>query len=180
MSDQLQYLRTFRIGVSALSQGEQKQLFNLLPGAFQAALWQDRLNEGIGNVCDKGQAKILENLRDRLSPNSYSDEENNSDMLNYLDESAKYIVEVFPDFSVFQRYTQHLGDDPCKTEIVRQPGGLLPTCTCSSSRSGQLRHNDCGALIGCHAGNCTPTRWGCGILWLQSCDGLCTGKIEPA
>ncbi len=174
-------LITFRNGLAALSLGEQKLIFDRLPDAYQAALWQDRLNEGIEALRDKGQKAVLSDLRERLAPDSYSNARKNKAAVSYIDKMAPQVNKLFPDFTVFERYTQYLGDVSCEDAVIQQKGGrVLPTCTCSSAQSGMLRSNDCGALMECRAGGCAPTRWGCGFLWLQSCDGLCTGKIAKS
>ena len=170
-------ISTFRAGLAALSLGEQKQVFDALPGIFQAALWQDRLREGMAAVHDKAQARIFSDLCDVLSPESYSDKKKNGTVVKYIDDLAPRIEQLFPDQSGFQKYTQQLGDDPCKEDTVVKAGGGLPTCVCSSDRSCMLRSNDCGALLECLAGGCIQTARGCGILWLQACDGLCTGDF---
>lgn len=177
MSKSLTPIATLRAGLAALNIEEQKTVFDALPAIFQAALWQDRLREGMSVVHDKAQFKILSNLCDLLSSDGYSDAKENEAAKKYIDELTPRIEQVFPDQSLFQRYTQYLGDKPCIDETVVKGKGGLPTCVCSSDRSCMLRHNDCGALLECLTGNCTRTRVGCGILWLQSCDGLCTGDF---
>lgn len=176
-TDTADYLRLFRNGLAALSLGEQKLIFSGLPDAFQAALWKDRLREGIECVHDKGQKAILTDLSDRLSPESYSDRKKNKAMIRYIEKMAPKVEQVFPDFALFQKYTQYLGDDHCKSPVIQVGGGGLPDCTCTSAYSGFLRGNDCGALMECLAGGCKPTFWGCGTLGLRSCDGLCTGQF---
>jgi hypothetical protein len=170
-------LTIFRIGLVALGLGEQKQIFDRLPDAYQAALWQDRLREGIEAVCDRGQKAALSDLRERLRPESYSDQKKNKASVAYIDKMERRLEQLFPDFTVLQKYTHYLGDDSCRSQVIQQGGGALPSCVCLSSDSGALRGNPCGALMQCRAGGCAPTRWGCGFLWLQGCDGLCTGRF---
>lgn len=170
-------ISTFRAGLSGLSLGEQKQIFDALPDVFQAALWQDRLREGMAAIDDRAQGRTFAELCDLLSPDSYSDDEKNKAAVGYIDELAPRIEQLFPDQSLFQKYTQTLGDNHCPEDTVEKAKGGVPTCTCSSDRSCLLRSNDCGALLECKKGYCNKTRWGCGVLWLQSCDGLCTGDF---
>lgn len=168
---------TFRAGLAALSLSDQKRIFDSLPDDVQAALWQDRLREGMAATHDKAQGRTFSELCDLLSPDSYSDAKKNKAATGYIDDLAPRIEQLFPDQSVFQKYTQTLGDHPCPEDMIAKGKGGVPTCTCSSDRSCLLRSNDCGALLECKKGYCTPTRWGCGVLWLQSCDGLCTGDF---
>lgn len=170
-------ISSFRHGLSTLSLEEQKLAFNCLPDAFQAALWKDRLQLGIETVRDKAQKKLFGLLADLITPESYSVDKRNSAAQREIDEMEKQIEQVFPDHTVFERFTQFLGDAPCPEETIKMGKKTKPTCTCSTSRSCLLRHNDCGALTECLPGGCTKTNWGCGIAWLQSCDGLCTGKF---
>jgi len=169
-------LSTFRAGLAGLSMAEQKAVFDCLPGAFQAALWQDRLRDGIETVRDKAQRAVLSDLHDALTPDSYADEKANKAANDHIAGLESRIEQVFPDHSVFEAYTQRLGDEACPEEVIPVVKGALPTCTCSSARSCLLRHNDCGALRECNLGGCNPTRLGCGVLWLQACDGLCSGQ----
>ncbi|BCH29924.1 hypothetical protein MesoLjLc_18540 [Mesorhizobium sp. L-8-10] len=178
MLDISDYLTTFRNGLAALSLGEQKLIFDGLPAAYQAALWQDRLREGIEAVYDKGQKATLSDLAERLRPESYSDPKKNKAAVAYIDKLAPRLEKLFPDFTLLQKYTQYLGDGACKSPVIMQAGGALPACECRSADSGLLRGNPCGALIQCRAGGCTPVR-GCGFFWLQICDGLCTGQFGP-
>ena len=122
MSDTSSYLTTFRTGLAALSLGEQKQIFDGLPDAYQAALWQDRLREGIEAVYDKGQKAVLSDSSDRLRPESYSDPKRNKAAVAYIDKIAPRLQQLFPDFAVLQKYTQYLGDDPCKSQVIQQGG----------------------------------------------------------
>ncbi len=169
-------ITSFRAGLSALSLSEQKAIFDCLPAAVQFSLWQDRLLEGASELSDSSQCKLLRELSDILSPESYSDQERNQTAIAQIDGMSELVERVFPDHSVYQKYTQRLGDNACETTTIEQEEDALPTCTCSSSRSCMLRHNDCGAIQECLAGGCNPTVRGCGILWLQACDGLCTGN----
>ncbi|SMO57582.1 bacteriocin fulvocin C-related protein [Ruegeria faecimaris] len=166
----------FRIGLSALNIAEQKSIFDCLPATVQAAVWQDRLSEGIAALSDRSQCRLLSELQDLLNPDCYSEDKANHTATSRLEELSPVIEKVFPDHSVFHKYTQQLGDNACESPIIEIAKGAPPTCTCSSSRSCMWWHNDCGAMQECLAGGCKKTNVGCGVLWLQTCDGLCTGN----
>ncbi len=178
MEDGLISITKFRRGLAGLSLGDQKRIFDTLPDDIQSALWLDRLQEGIETVHDKGQKTLLGNLCDLLSPDAYSDPKENKAATAAIDKMQPLIQRLFPDFKVFNRYTEYLGDDPCPPSMAPKGGGRKQ-CECSSANSGALFCNDCGGLMECRKGNCAPSNWGCGCLWLQACDGLCTGRIDP-
>jgi hypothetical protein len=170
-------LTAFRQGLGALSLPEQRLIFNSLPDVYQAALWQDRLLEGASEAEDAGQKALFLDLREHVNHKCYASEAHNKAVLAHIEELTPKIAELFPNFTVFNRFTQRLTDEACPEEVVAQPAGATPFCSCASANSGQLRSNDCGALMECKPGGCTPTMFGCGLLWLQSCTGLCTGKF---
>ena len=170
-------LQDFRLSLARLSLGEQKSIFNVLPATFKAALWQDRLKEGIKMISDEHQEGFLLDVLINVTPEAYSDPETTLNCQQKLIDAAEKAQEVFDDPDWYGRLITTLGDGPYPSTAVVKTTGLAK-CTCSSAFSGGIRgSNDCAALTECKAGGCIPSTRGCGAIWLYSCDVLCTGEF---
>lgn len=171
-------LRGFRNALAQLSLGEQKSIFSTLPPEYQAALWQDRLAEGIENLDDPHQERLLLEIVPHLRPESYSDEAENRRLKAFLVDIGQRAGKVFGESPLFDRLTTRLGDHPCPERVVKT-AATLPECQCTSRLSGGIAGsgNDCVSLTECKAGGCIRSSFGCGSVWLYACDGLCTGVI---
>jgi hypothetical protein len=67
--------------------------------------------------------------------------------------------------------------DPAINREALQTLNALSLCVCTI----QTSFNECGDSSSCRGGAgevCGRSNWGCGILWLQQCDGMCRSDLE--
>jgi hypothetical protein len=164
--------------MAGLSIRDQKALFIGMEPAMRLSLWQDRLSAAVKETSSRKQKAVLRNISAQLDEKLFSDL-NETALRKFGSFWSRYSEEAYQAFepkskaldAILTRLGTGKAAAPLPTKKAR------PSCTCASANNGDLRNNDCGGLSNaCQTGACTPTRWGCGYLWLQGCDGLCTGE----
>jgi len=146
--------------------------------AMRLALWQDRLSAAVKETTSKKRKAVLRDIAAQLDEKLFSDL-NKTALKKFGSFWSRYSEKAYqafePNAEALEAILTRLGTG--KTAAPLPTKKARPSCICASANNGDLRNNDCGGLSNaCQTGACIPTRWGCGYLWLQGCDGLCTGE----
>lgn len=172
-------ITSFRMALAGLDSRDQKRLFNDMVPELRLELWQDRLQTAIKETQSRAQQASIQAISELLSVEMYANSNRStSGPINpALAEAIDAAYRAFEsDPEPLARVLTTLGDAGAAAVIVP---AAVPACTCASANNGNLRGNDCGALSrNCRVGGCALTRFGCGHLWLQRCDGRCL-SIAP-
>jgi hypothetical protein len=146
--------------------------------SLQCALWKDRIATAIADSATEDQKRILQQIHDLLTPSLYRD----TGSAERMAEGSPYrriLILIDSTTSTFgadsTRFFSILTTLGPATEAPIADETEIKDCNCSTDRNGMLRANDCGALSrACQIVPCIPGR-GCGVLWLNLCDGCCNG-----
>jgi len=157
----------------------QRAIFNAISTENCAALWHEKIDFLIANkVFEEQYNENLNELKSRLSSHVYGDSVLTYGINSYI--SERFQSKVNNDTLILYAFYRLTIDsyanfvtmnfeipDPYANDYAG-----LKNCKCSTSSSGSVLP-DCLPSYTCSAGGCNKKSWGCGELFLYSCNGLC-------
>ena len=169
-----------RLSLGNLHINDQKSIFKGMKPGIRCAIWQDRLARAMDSV-DGGQRDILKKIHDNLTPELYTGDTStaqgtpasaSSEIINLVDEAALIFGKDSTKlFIILTTLAGHV------TTSEIESGSQTPDCNCNIGRNGMLRSNDCGSLSrACQTVSCITSVVGCGVMWLNACNGCCNGQ----
>jgi len=159
------HLPTDLAGLSTYSRSYRQGIFRALPPTVKAELWREQLEAyAADGTLTQAQRKYIANLVPELG-------ELMTERLT-KEQTTQYETRILGLFDrrLASRVFANLGT----------PSPLLESATSSTCGCNQSSAFSCTTITGpdeeCAAVTCDSTSWGCGFLWLWSCDGQCRAK----
>jgi hypothetical protein len=169
------YINNYNLkDMQSYTQETQQLIFSVLTPANQARLVKERIESAIKNETNTIRIEKLNQLNKLIDSNLYKPNRNSIAVESVI----KYVESIFPLFGFENMKSivttwggEGLDSISIKTSGMRSYG---VTCKCSSD------DDWCSGIGSCGNSKCDPQRWGCGTLWMSSCDGICTLGIPAS
>jgi len=166
-------IRAFRLGLTRLNIGDQKQVFDRLPPALKAALWRDRIADAAAKATSLEQKDILARVAKRITPAIYDDRDayEGGRFDRFWQRLQPRARAAFAQHRLSLNAISTLLGEANGTPPINAGRGK-PPCGCSIAAR-QTDCDDCDDDSNCKRVPCVSSKTGCGCWWRQPCDGVC-------
>ena len=164
MDDNGNSLTKFRKAMADLPLKDVITIFNGMTPELRAALWRNKLSDAMERGLNDEQKNVLGQMLENLSAESYTAEGSKKYMAFYRELEPGALKAFNNDSMKFFNIIGNL-DKPVEMSETDEE---KKDCDCNKGT------DLCAINFKCKTKDCEESSWGCGVLGLQSCDGLCT------